>query len=224
MRKIFGQGSTPRAGPLECADIVTRCYHVFGGHLDKLEKRFISAQQLLEDSFELGARILASDFRPNFIVGVWRGGTPVGIAVQELLEYAGVRTDHIAIRTSLYKGMDNRGERVRVHGLNYILKNIRRSDRLLLVDDVFDSGMSIDAIIEQLQTTCRRNLPEELRIATAYYKPGNNLTKRVPDFFVHETDAWLVFPHEIRGLTEEEVAKHKPVVSRIMRSYKHEHA
>lgn len=185
-----------------------------------LEKRYISAQQLLEDSFELGAQILHSDFRPNFIVGVWRGGTPVGIAVQELLEYADIRTDHIAIRTSLYKGMDQRRERVRVHGLNYILKNINRSDRLLVVDDVFDSGMSIDAIIEQLEKSCRRNMPEELRIATAYYKPTNNVTDRSPDFYVHETNAWLVFPHEIRGLSEAEVALHKPKVARIIQRYR----
>jgi hypoxanthine phosphoribosyltransferase len=52
-----------------------------------VEKIYISAQQLLEDSFSLGKQILESNFRPNFIVGVWRGGTPVGIAVQEMLSF-----------------------------------------------------------------------------------------------------------------------------------------
>ena len=50
------------------------------------EKIYITAQQLLNDSFELGIRIFKSGFRPSFIVGVWRGGTPVGIAVQEILD------------------------------------------------------------------------------------------------------------------------------------------
>ena len=65
---------------------------------------YIGAQELLEDAFELGARVFESGFRPSFIVAIWRGGAPIGIAVQELLDYLGVETDHIAIRTSSYTG------------------------------------------------------------------------------------------------------------------------
>ena len=70
------------------------------------EKTFISAESLLADSYRLAAKVIMSDFRPNFIVGVWRGGTPVGIAVQELFDYYGLHCDHIAIRTSSYYGID----------------------------------------------------------------------------------------------------------------------
>ena len=72
------------------------------------DKYYISAQQLLQDSIELGRRVIESGFRPNYMVGVWRGGTPVGIAVQELLDYFKVEADHIAIRTSSYAGIDKR--------------------------------------------------------------------------------------------------------------------
>ena len=51
------------------------------------EKLFVGSQQLLEDSVRLGLQIIKSGFRPDFIVGIWRGGTPVGIAVQELMEF-----------------------------------------------------------------------------------------------------------------------------------------
>ncbi|MBT8367479.1 MAG: hypoxanthine phosphoribosyltransferase, partial [Deltaproteobacteria bacterium] len=77
------------------------------------KKIYISAQELLSDSFELGVRIFMSGFRPSFIVGVWRGGTPVGIAVQEILDHLGVKTDHIATRTSSYFGIDKQKKRVR---------------------------------------------------------------------------------------------------------------
>ena len=87
---------------------------------------YIGAQELLEDAFELGARVLESGFRPSFIVAIWRGGVPIGIAVQELLDYFGVESDHIAIRTSSYSGIDGRASEVRVHGLNYLLKNIEQ--------------------------------------------------------------------------------------------------
>jgi len=70
-----------------------------------VDKVFVDVEDLLVDSFRLGAKVYASGFRPNFIVGIWRGGSPVGIVVQELLSYLGVETDHIAIRTSSYSGM-----------------------------------------------------------------------------------------------------------------------
>lgn len=172
-------------------------------------KYYISAQQLLDDSFSLGLKILESGYRPNFIVGIWRGGTPVGIAVQELLDYFGVCCDHIAIRTSLYHGMEKRATNVKVHGLGYIVHNVNAEDSLLIVDDVYDSGLSIKQVIEDLRVACRRNTPE-IRIATPYFKPGNNKTDRVPDYYLHETDQWLVFPHELSGLSAQEIIEHKP--------------
>ena len=50
-----------------------------------MKKLFIDSNQLLEDSFQLAWKVYESGFKPNYIVGVWRGGAPVGIAVQELL-------------------------------------------------------------------------------------------------------------------------------------------
>ena len=174
-----------------------------------VEKTYISAQSLLEDSFHLGMRILESGFRPSFIVGVWRGGTPVGIAVQELLDFFGVETDHIAIRTSFYKGIGRTASRIRIHGMQYIIDNVNADQSLLIVDDVFDTGLSIDAVISHLGRKSRRNAPADTRIATVYYKPRNNRTGRAPDYFVHQTDHWLVFPHELHGLTREEILAHK---------------
>ena len=86
-------------------------------------KTYISAQQLLEDSFRLGAKIVASGYEPSIIIAIWRGGTPIGIAVQELFAYYGVKTDHIAIRTSSYSGIDGRSAEIRVHGMNYLVKS-----------------------------------------------------------------------------------------------------
>ena len=88
--------------------------------------------------------------------------------------------------------------------------------RALIVDDVFDTGLSIRAVIDNLRRRMRRNLPVNLRVATVYFKPGNNRTSLRPDFYVHETDKWLVFPHELVGLTDEEIRRHKPEVADIL--------
>ena len=181
-----------------------------------MDKHFISAADLLRDSFLLAEQIFASGFRPNFIVGVWRGGAPVGIAVQEYLEYKGLESDHIAIRTSSYYGIDQQSRDIRVHGLQYIIDRANHNDHLLIVDDVYDSGRSIDAVLRELREKSRRNLPETIRIACPWFKPSKNQTDVVPDYFVHETDKWLVFPHEINGLSEEEIKAGKPDMADIL--------
>lgn len=183
-------------------------------------KIYLSAQSLLRDSFLLADKILKSGFTPNFIVAVWRGGTPVGIAVQELLEYAGITTNHIAIRTSYYTGIDETQSDVRVHGLGYLVRELNYSDSLLIVDDVFDSGRSIDAIISTLASRARRNMPSDVRVATPWYKPSKNKTNRIPDFYLHKTEAWLVFPHELQGLSFEEVAAGKAGIADIVAPYR----
>lgn len=181
-----------------------------------VEKMYIGAQELLEDSFQLAMKIFRDGFRPDFIVGIWRGGTPVGIAVQELLDYYDIKTDHIAIRTSAYEGINRMSRQIRVHGLQYIIDNVDSENSLLIVDDVYDTGLSIDAVLETLKDKARRNTPRDIRIAVVYYKPGNNKTDRAPDYYIHETDKWLIFPHELTGLTREEIFKNKPVARKVI--------
>jgi len=184
-----------------------------------MEKLFIKANELLEDSFNLAWKIYESGYRPNYIVGVWRGGAPVGIAVQEFLNVLGIKSDHIAIRTSYYSGIDERKANVQVYGLNYIINRVKAKDKLLVVDDVHDTGNSINQIILDLREACNKNTPE-IKIATPYFKPSKNQTDRKPDFFIHETDQWLIFPHELEGLTFEDIKENKPELKNLLKQIK----
>jgi hypothetical protein len=178
---------------------------------EPIGKIFISAESLLRDSMELGLQVVRSGFRPTFLVGIWRGGAPVGIAVQEILEYHGFECDHVSIRTSSYTGIDQQTRTVRVHAVDYLVSSLNAEDQLLLIDDVFDSGRSVEAVIAELRRRCRRNFPEQVRVAAVYYKPARNRSSLTPDFYVRATDQWLVFPHEVNGLSKEEILAHKPV-------------
>ncbi len=181
-------------------------------------KLYIDAQQLLEDSFRLGAMVLASGFRPSIIIAIWRGGTPIGIAVQELLAYSGVETNHIAIRTSSYAAnIDERGSRIRIHGMSYLIKHVTHEDRLLIVDDVFDTGHTIEAVIRDLRDKARLNTPQDIRVAVPYYKPSRSEVERVPDYYLHETADWLKFPHSLEGLSVAEIREHRPALYDIIR-------
>ncbi len=188
------------------------CIYYISGN--KVKKRYISAQQLLDDSFSLAIQVLESGYNPNYVVGLWRGGAPVAIAVQELLSHFGIESDHIAIRTSLYTGIDERAAKVKVDGLDYLVKNLTARDRLLLVDDVFDSGQSIHQTIHDLQDECGENTPE-IKVATPYFKPKNNQTLRVPDFYLYKSEEWIVFPHELDGLSVSEILENKPGVESL---------
>jgi hypothetical protein len=184
-----------------------------------MDKLFIQADELLRDSFKLAWQVFESGYRPNYIIGVWRGGAPIGIAVQEFLDVLGVPSDHIAIRTSHYNGMGERDNKVQVYGLNYIIKQVESEDSLLIVDDVHDTGISIQKIILDLQTACKKNTPE-IKVATPYFKPEKNKTDRKPDFYIHETEKWLVFPHELEGLSMDEIIEFKPELSDLSEKIK----
>jgi hypoxanthine phosphoribosyltransferase len=173
------------------------------------DKLHISARELYTLSFKLARQIVDSGYRPDFLVALWRGGTPVGIVIQEFLQYLNIATDHIAIRTSSYEGINKRSSGIRIHGLDYIVDRISAQNKLLLIDDVYDTGLTMKEIINTLFKRCRANTPEQIKIATLFYKPGNNQTSRSPDFFLSSTDKWIIFPHELAGLSKEEILKNK---------------
>jgi len=183
------------------------------------DKHYLSAQALLEDSFKLGAQIIKDGFRPTIIIAIWRGGTPMGIAVQELLAWFGIETDHIAIRTSSYHGIDDHSNDIRIHGMNYLIKNCRQQDRLLIVDDVFDTGLTIQSVIACLQEKARLNTPQDIRVAVPYYKPTRNKTGKAPDYYLHETEQWLKYPHSLEGLSVAEISQHRPELYAIIKDY-----
>ena len=185
-----------------------------------MNERFIAADDLLRDSFQLAANIYDAGFKPDFLVGLWRGGSAVGIAVQEGLDFLGIKTDHIAIRTSYrgaasYSEMVSKADSIRVHGLQYLLENLCSHHSMLIVDDVYSTGSSVQAVIDQLTLKTRRNLPHDIRVATVWYRPSEK-TIREPDFFVHKTDDWLVLPYELSGMSVEELRENRPELSDII--------
>ena len=140
-----------------------------GECVPSMDKLFIAEEDLLLDAYRLGVRVFNSGFRPSFIVGLWRGGSSVGIAVQECLQHLGVATDHISLRTS-YRGMqqyqrmvDGASQEIRVHGTQYLLESMNAPDGLLIVDDVYSTGLNVKAVIDRLATRTRRNMPHDVR-------------------------------------------------------------
>ena len=65
----------------------------------------------------------------------------------------------------------------------------------------------------------RRDIAEDFGTRKPHknqFKPIKNQTGRQPDFFIHETDLWLIFPHELEGLTFEEIKENKPELKNLL--------
>ena len=185
-----------------------------------MKNHFVAADDLLRDSFQLAADIYSAGFRPDFLVGLWRGGSAVGIAVQEGLEHLGVKTDHIAIRTSYsgaagYSEMVSKANAIRVHGMQYLLENLCSHHSMLIVDDVYSTGSSVKAVIDQLSLKTRRNLPHDIRVASVWFRPTEK-TLMTPDYYVHETSDWLALPYELSGFSLDELKRERPDLDDIV--------
>lgn len=169
------------------------------------KKVYISANSLLLDSYRLAKKIWKDGYRPNFLVAIWRGGTPVGTAIHEYFRFMGHEPYHTAIKTQSYVGRKQTGK-IEVKGLDHVIDIVNAEDKLLLVDDVFDTGLTIQDVLRIIRANARKNCPE-IRVATVYFKPAKNRTKIKPDYYLKENNNWLVFPHELATLTPEEIRK-----------------
>ena len=165
------------------------------------DKIYLTANELLLDSFRLGKQVLDSGWRPDVLIALWRGGTPVGVAVHELLLYRGIPTVHMAVKCRSYGGIGKRGDVV-FENTEAIFAQIHANHRVLVVDDIFDSGCTARGARRLLAPRAA-----EVRLATLYWKPNANVTDLRPHYHVRETAAWIVFPHELEGLTADEIRR-----------------
>lgn len=130
----------------------------------------------------LASKISSSGFSPDMIVGICRGGL---VPARILSDILGVR-ELFTIRVSFYTGV---GKTAAAPKIVQPLVERLEGKRILLVDDVSDTGRSLIVAKEHL----REMGAKEVRVATLHFKPHSKFR---PDFFVGETEAWLVYPWE----------------------------
>ena len=182
-----------------------------------MKKIFIDANSFLIDSFKLASLVWKDNYRPTVIVIIGRGGAPIGIALHEFFWYQGWEASLATVKSGAYVGLERKGKG-KIEGISELVAHLSQKDRLLLVDDVLDTGMTIQQIIKLIREMGGERVPAEVRIATLYYKPRRCRTGLKPQYYLKEVDHWLVFPHELCGLTLEEIREKGEAISRIIRS------
>lgn len=131
---------------------------------------------------ELAEQIKRSKYAPDLIVAVSRGGWIPGRLILDYLGGPDIATIKVEHYVDFYKTRD------KPEITQPLVVNVK-GKKILLVDDIADTGKSLRAAVEYL----RHQGAKDVKIATLYFKPWSTV---VPDFYVRKTDAWVCFPHE----------------------------
>lgn len=164
---------------------------------------FLNAETILLDSFRLGKKLYETGFVPTHAISLWRGGTPVGLGLGEYFRLKGHYINHTTIATASYSGINSRDE-VIIKGLEHLIKVVAREDRLLIIDDIYDSGRTIEAVIKAIRQEARANCPAEIVVASIHHKMlERNFEHRVVSLKDVAPGTWISYPHEISDLVME---------------------
>ena len=176
------------------------------------DKHYLSADEYLRDTWRLAAAVRKSGWKPDILIALWRGGAPVGVALHEFFKVSGWSVQHIPLKCASYRGIGaNPGGVAFTHG-EIVFGMLRKGDKVLVVDDVFDTGKTAAAVREKLDA-----VGAEMRMACVYWKPEKNVTTLKPDYFAKDVGLdWLVFPHEIEGLSRDEIMRKDPLLPTLL--------
>ena len=176
-------------------------------------KVYIDPKDYLHDIWRLGRQIFDSPWRPDILIALWRGGAIPGVAVHEFLKVKGLALPHKPVKCSSYTGIETSETTVTFdeHAAQ-VFASLKPGTKVLVVDDVFDTGRTAAAIHARMA-----DIGCDMRFACVYWKPEKNATSFTPDFFVKKLNQWIVYPHEIEGLTPEEVALKDPFLAELLK-------
>jgi hypoxanthine phosphoribosyltransferase len=180
--------------------------------MSEIKKSYLSADEYLADIWRLSFEIVKGGWKPDLLLALWRGGAPVGVAVHEFLKTAGWDVRHIPVKCFSYDGIASNDGELQFDGGEEVFSSIAAGDRVLVIDDVFDSGKTAVAVKQRIEQKGAK-----MRFASVYWKVANNRSELKPDYYVNSRLAdWIVFPHEIEGLSEEERLEKDPHLSRLV--------
>lgn len=138
---------------------------------------------LYELCIQVADQIRRSGYNPDLLVAISRGGWIPGRVLSDLLENQNIATIKVEYYLDIYKTREK-------PEITQPLPIDVKGKRILLIDDIADSGKSLKLVKEYLA----KQGAVDVKICALYYKPWSVVT---PDFYARKTDAWICFPHEI---------------------------
>ncbi len=180
-----------------------------------MSKEFLTYETVRNNALKMAHQIRLDGFIPDVIYVSLRGGAYIGNVISEyfkIISQSSRPVLYAAVVARSYQGIKNQTE-VRIDGWTYSPEFLRQGDKILLVDDIFDSGRTLNYLAKVI---IDRGIPrEDLKIAVHDFKYFHNKPERLPlqpDYYCRrhdirsaEDDIWIHYlSHELVGLTPEE--------------------
>ena len=182
-------------------------------------KEFLEYETVRNNALKLANKIYKDGFFPDVIYCSLRGGAYMANVISEYYKIlAKVKHFHPV----LYAGVVARSysyiaqhKKVFIDGWTYPPENLRPGDKILLVDDIFDSGRTINCLVETLMNS--RGIPrEDIKVVVHDYKYFTYYKEQLPiqpDYYCRkfeitkpEENRWIHYmSHELVGLSKEEL-------------------
>ena len=184
-----------------------------------MKKEFLAYDTVRNNALKMAHRIYNDGFIPDVIYVSLRGGVYLGNIISEYFKIVQRRARPVyyaAVVARSYAGVGE-AEDIKVEGWTYSPVSLRTGDKILLVDDIFDSGKTINHLANVIME--KGITRKDLKVAVHDYKYFTDKAVQYPiqpDYWCrkHElTDKddslWIHYSsHELIGLSQEELEQH----------------
>ncbi len=181
-----------------------------------MNKEFLPFIKVRNNAIKLAAKIHNDGFIPDIIYVSLRGGAYMGNMLSEYFKFVRKHERPIlyaAVVARSYTDIHQHGQ-VMVDGWTYDPEYLRAGDKILLVDDIFDSGRTINHLADII---IAKGIPrEDIKIVVHDYKVHTHAEQEKdnhPDYYCRkhiinspEEDIWIHYmSHELVGLSKDEL-------------------
>jgi hypoxanthine phosphoribosyltransferase len=184
-----------------------------------MKKEFLQYDTVRNNALKLAHRIYHDGFIPDVIYVSLRGGAYLGNVISEyfkLIRHTGRPVYYASVVARSYTDV-LQADKITVEGWTYAPEYLRIGDKVLLVDDIFDSGRTINHLAAII---LEKGIPrQDLKVAVHDYKFFYDKAEQLPfqpdywcrrhDLSVNDEDYWIHYmSHELVGLTEGELEEY----------------
>ena len=183
-----------------------------------VKKEFLESTVVRDNGFALARKIFDSGYIPDVIYTSMRGGAYLGNVISEMFKVL-VKDAKILYSTVVahsYSGVRTNSKIV-LDGWTYPPEKLEKNARILLVDDIFDSGETINFLVADLMN---RGIERgNIKVVVHDYKRRHNMEKtlaiapdwwaRLHEIYSPEDDIWIHYTsHELVGLSDAELEEY----------------
>jgi len=182
-------------------------------------KEFLQFNTVRDNALKLAHRIYNEGFIPNVIYVSLRGGAYLGNVISEYFKIVHKGTHPVYYAAVVARSYTDvaKADKVKVDGWTYSPEHLRVGDKILLIDDIFDTGRTINHLA---QIILDKGIPrKDLKIAVHDYKYFTDKEPQLPiqpdywcrkhEMSIHDESSWIHYmSHELMGLTEKELEEH----------------